>query len=190
MRSRLYLTAYSTCRTCACSLSGPLLRVFLDHKPLTCSFAHLQPQPSALHLHPRGHRLVSPSSEPAGTRPSFPALALRLTICRRWCSITTCWAGLLVASARSSSCRSHLRSTAHVALPRSHFVMQLLSCEHNCIPVLPPEFSHCRSLTELNMGFNAFEIMPEVIKGITGLQVTRPLNARACVASEAAVCSG
>jgi hypothetical protein len=40
------------------------------------------------------------------------------------------------------------------------------------------------------MGFNAFEIMPEVIKGITALQVTRPLNARACVVPEAAVCSG
>lgn len=71
MSSRLYLTAYSTCRTCACSLSGPLLRVFLDHTPLTCSVVHLQPQPFALHLHPRGHRLVCPSSEPAGTRPSF-----------------------------------------------------------------------------------------------------------------------
>lgn len=68
--------------------------------------------------------------------------------------------------------------------------MQLLSCEHNCIPVLPPEFSHCRSLTELNMGFNAIEIMPEVIKGITALQVTRPLHDHACVASKTAECSG
>jgi hypothetical protein len=40
------------------------------------------------------------------------------------------------------------------------------------------------------MGFNAIEIMPEVIKGITALQVTRPLHDHACVASKTAECSG
>ncbi len=50
-------------------------------------------------------------------------------------------------------------------------MMQLLSCEHNSVPVLPPEFSECRQLTELNLGFNNFEIMPEGIKTITSLQV-------------------
>jgi hypothetical protein len=53
---------------------------------------------------------------------------------------------------------------------------QLLGCEHNCIPVLPSEFSNCRSLTEVNLGFNAIEIMPEVLKGITTLQVMRCLR--------------
>jgi hypothetical protein len=50
-------------------------------------------------------------------------------------------------------------------------LLQLLSCEHNCIPILPPEFSSCSLLTEVNFGFNAFEIMPEALKGITTIQV-------------------
>jgi hypothetical protein len=99
--------------------------------------------------------------------------ALKLTLVRRWCWTTTIWAGSRAASAHSGSCRFAASSLA----PEAHWHFfdgrwQVLGCEHNCIPVLPPEFANCRSLTELNMAFNAIEIMPEVLKGITALQVT------------------
>jgi Leucine-rich repeat (LRR) protein len=89
---------------------------------------------------------------------------------RRWFSTSTTWAGSLGESAPSSGCRCGcigLRCLALLLTPS----LQLLSCENNCIPVLPPEFRECRQLTEVNLGCNAFEIMPEGIKNITTLQV-------------------
>lgn len=89
---------------------------------------------------------------------------------RRWFSTSTTWAGSPAVSAPSSSCRCGCIRPCFFVPPLT-LLLQLLSCENNCIPVLPPEFSGCRLLTEVNLGCNAFEIMPEGIKTITTLQV-------------------